>query len=110
MIVFHSMHICNVVSPIIVLLYTQLEVYLERPPAEQIWPEVMSIILAVNSWMVPFLNTFGVEDRNVLSPFAVSIGIPHALGELAKEYFKIPTLDRQGYSTGTVDEDDKRLR
>ena len=79
------MRICNVVSPIIVLLYTQLEVDLERPPVEHIWPEVMGIILAVNAWMVPFLKTFGVEKGNGLSPFAVSIDIPHALGELAKE-------------------------
>ena len=35
----------NVVSPIIVLLYAQVEVDLERPPVEQIWPEVMGIIL-----------------------------------------------------------------
>ena len=35
----------NVVSPIIVLLYAQVEVDLEQPPVEQIWPEVMGIIL-----------------------------------------------------------------
>ena len=69
----------------------------------------MSIILAVNACMLPFLKTFGVDKGNDLSPFAASIDSPHALIELAKEYFKIPTLDRQGYSTGTVDEDDKRL-
>ena len=54
MIVFHSMRICNVVSPIIVLLYTHFEVYPERPPVEQICLEVMGIILAVNAWIVPF--------------------------------------------------------
>ena len=63
MIFLHLMRICNVVSPIIVLLYTQFEVDLERPPVNQIWPEVMGIILAVNAWMVPFMKTFGVEKE-----------------------------------------------
>ena len=79
------MRICNVVSPIIVLLYTLFEVDLEQPPVEQIWPEVMGIILAVNTWMVPFLETFGVEGGNGLSPFAVSIDSPHALVDSIKE-------------------------
>ena len=56
-----------------------------------------------------FLKTFGVEKGNGLSLFSVSIDIPHALGELVKEYFKIPTPDRRGCSTGTVDEDDKEV-
>ena len=42
----------------------------------------MGIILAVNSWMVPFLKTFGLEKGNGLSPFAVNIDSPHALVEL----------------------------
>ena len=78
------MRICNVVSSIIVLLYTQFEVDIEQPPVEHIWPEVMGIILAVNAWMVTFLKTFGVEKGNGLSPFAVSIDIPPALGVLVK--------------------------
>ena len=69
----------------------------------------MGIILAMNAWMVPFLKTFGADKGNSLSTFAVSIDIPHALIELAKEYFKIPTPDRQGYSTGKVDENDKEV-
>ena len=85
MIVFHSMRICNVVSPIIVLLYTQFEVDLERPPVEHIWPAVMGIILAANAWMVPFLMTSGEDKVNGLSPFAVNIDIPYALGESVKE-------------------------
>ena len=55
--------------------------------------------------MVPFLETFGVEKGNGLSPFDVSIDSPHALGDLVK----IPTPDRRGYSTGMVDEDDKEV-
>ena len=102
MIVFHSMRICNVFSPIIVLLYTRLEVDLERPPVKKIWPEVMGIILAVNAWMVPFLKKFGVGKENSLSPFVVSIDSPHSLGELVKEYSKRTAPDRRECSTGMV--------
>ena len=78
------MRIDNVFSTIIVLLYTQLEVDLERPHVKQIWTEAMGIILAVNAWMVTFLKTFGVYKGKGLSPFAFSIDRPHALGELVK--------------------------
>ena len=67
----------------------------------------MGIILSVNACMVPFMKTFGVEKVNFPYHFAVSIDIQHALGALVKEYSKRPTPDRLGYSTGTVDEDDK---
>ena len=84
MIVFHSMIICNIVSPIIVLLYTQVEVDLGQPLVKQNFPEVMGILLVVNAWMVPFLKTFGVEKGNGQYTFPVSIDSPHALGELVK--------------------------
>ena len=103
------MSICNVVSPIILLLYTQIEVDIERPPVEHVWTELMGIILAVTAWMVPFLNKIGVQKGNGISPFAVSIDIPHALGELVEEYFKILAPDRKVCITGTVDEDDKEV-
>ena len=109
MIVFYWMRTCDIFLPIIILLYTWVEVDLERPPVEQIWPELMDIILAVNARMVPFIQTFWVEKGNGLSPSAVSIDSPHVLSELVKEYFKIPTLDRRGFSTGTVDEDEKEV-
>ena len=67
----------------------------------------MGIFLAAKAWMVPFLKTFGVDKGNGLSPFAISIDRPHTLGELGKEYFKIPTLERRGYSIGKVDEYEK---
>ena len=69
----------------------------------------MGIILAVNAWMVTFMKAFGLEKGNGLYPFAVSIDSPHALSELVKEYSKIPTPDRQGCSTGKVNEDDKEV-
>ena len=99
------MRIFNFLSPIIVLVYTQVKVDLETPPVEQIWPEVMGIILVVNAWMVPFMKTFGVEKVNGLSTFSVSIYIPHTLSELVKEYLRRPTPYRWVCITGTVDED-----
>ena len=62
----------------------------------------MGIILGVNAWVVPFLKTFGVVKGNDVFHFSVSIDIPHAIGELVKEYFKRPSPDRQRCSTGTV--------
>ena len=59
--------------------------------------------------MAPFMNTFGVEKGKGLSNVSVIIDIPHAFGELVKEYFKIPMPDSRGYSTGTVDEDDTEV-
>ena len=85
MIIFHSMRIFNVVSPIIVMLYTQLEDNIEQRPVKQIWTEVMGIVLAVNAWMMNFLNKFGVEKGNGLSPFDISIDSPHEISELVKE-------------------------
>ena len=69
----------------------------------------MGIILALNSWMMTFLNTFGVEKGNGLSPSVVSIDSPHALCELVKEYLKIPIPDRRECSNGTVDKDEKDM-
>ena len=109
MIVSHWMRICNFVSPIIVLLYNRVEFNIERPPVRHIWPEVMGTILAANARMVPFLKTFGVEKGNGLSHFSVCIDSPHALGELAKEYFKMPMSDRRGCSTGMVDKDNTEV-
>ena len=41
-----------------------MEVDIEQPPVENIWPKVMGIILEVDAWMVSFLSTFGVDKRN----------------------------------------------
>ena len=46
---------------------------------------MIGIILSVNAWMVTFMKKSMVEKVNVLYHFAVSIDIPHALGELVKE-------------------------
>ena len=47
-------------------------------------------------------ESFRVEKGNGLSPFDVSIDSPYVLGELVKEYFKIPTPDSRGCINGTV--------
>ena len=40
--------------------------------------------------MVPFLNLFGVEEVNVLSPFSVNIETPRDLVRLVKKFFRPP--------------------
>ena len=50
--------------------------------------------MAVNAWMVPFLNIFGVEKGNCISNFSVRIGSPHDMCELMKENFKILRHER----------------
>ena len=54
-------------------------------------------------------ESFRVEKGNGLSPFDVSIDSPYVLGELVKEYFKIPTPDSQGCSNGTVYQYEKEV-
>ena len=42
------------------------------PAADQLWPEVQGVIEAVNVWMWPFLEMFGMEDGNRLSQLITS--------------------------------------
>ena len=53
-------------------------VYLDltRPAVDQLWSEVEGIISFSVTLMLPFLQLFGVEEGNGLSPFAVSISSP----------------------------------
>ena len=41
----------------------------DMPAVDQLWEEVKGVIEVVNSWMLPFLKVFGVEEGNGLSPF-----------------------------------------
>ena len=49
---------------------------LTRPAVDQLWSEVEGIISFSVTLMLPFLQLFGVEEGNGLSPFAVSISSP----------------------------------
>ena len=43
--------------------------------------------------MVPFLDLFGVEEGNGLSPFAVNIDTPGGLVRLVEKFFHPPRRD-----------------
>ena len=56
-----------------------LHVYLNQLDVGQFWDEVSVLLQAAMVWMVPFLNLFGVEEGNGLSPFDVNIDTPGGL-------------------------------
>ena len=76
----------------------------DMPAVDQLWEEVKGVIEVVNSWMLPFLKVFGVEEGNGLSPFAVTIDKPSDLLALVEQFFKPPKRDNRGNST-LADED-----
>ena len=53
-----------------------VHVDLTRPAVDQLWTEVKGIVSFCVSLMTPFLKSFGVEEGNGLSPFAVHIATP----------------------------------
>ena len=52
-----------------------------------------------NSFMIPFLKLFGVEECNRLSPFAVDISSPKHLLTLVETFFKPPKRETRGRSS-----------
>ena len=62
----------------------------DKPAVDQLWDEVKGVIEVVNSWMLPFLKVFGVEEGNGLSPFAVPIETPNDLITMVEQFFKPP--------------------
>ncbi len=55
---------------------------------DQLWDEVQGVINAVNSWIVPFLKIFGVEEGNGLTPLVTTIlNNPADLSAIVVNYF-----------------------
>ena len=71
----------------------------DKSAVDQLWDEVKGVIEVVNSWMLPFLKVFGVEEGNGLSPFAVPIETPSYLLTVVEQFFKPPKRDNRGNST-----------
>jgi len=71
----------------------------DEPAVDQLWDEVKGVIEVVNSWMLPFLKVFGVEEGNGLSPFAVAIESPSDIQALIDKFFKSPKRDKWRNST-----------
>ena len=68
---------------------------LNKPAVLQLWPEVVGIIRTVNRTMKPFLNLFGVEEGNGLSPFLTTINDPATLVSLIEGFFCPPAQDQR---------------
>ena len=49
-----------------------------------------------NAITTSFLNLFGIEQGNGLSPFVANIATPLDLKDLISEFFKPPKLDKRG--------------
>jgi hypothetical protein len=67
-----------------------------QPAVDQLWSEVSGIIEAVNSWMIPFLELFGVENGNGISPFANSFHSAIDLSNAVNLFFRVPKADMRG--------------
>jgi hypothetical protein len=61
-----------------------------QPAVDQLWNEVSGIIDTVNSWMVPFLKLFGIEDGNDLSPFIQTFNPPEHISLVIQQFFCPP--------------------
>ena len=53
-----------------------MNIHLNQPYFGKLWDEVSGVLQANTAWMVDFLDLFGVEEVNGLSPFAVKIETP----------------------------------
>jgi hypothetical protein len=78
----------------------------DKPAIDQLWDEVRGIIEFSNAKMKSFLELFGIEVRNGLSPFAVSVENPSDLSAIIVQFFKRPKVDIRGrcgqFSTHTT--------
>ena len=70
-----------------------------RPVVDQLWDEVKGVLEFTNSFMIPFLKIFRVEEGNGLSPFAVDISSPTNLLLLVETFFKPPKQETRGWSS-----------
>ena len=79
-----------------------VDVDLATPAVTQLWPRVKDIINRVNRIMKPFLQLFGTEEGNGLSPFAVDIDTPINLQSLMEDYFRPPKRDARDKNPSQV--------
>ena len=83
-----------------------MHVDLEEPSFNQLWDELHGVMKATMESMVPFLELFGVEEGNGLSPFATDIKTPAELSDHLKSLFKTPTRDPRERGNYNDDADD----
>ena len=69
---------------------------LDKSAVSSLWDEVRGVIEYSNAITTSFLNLFGIEQGNGLSPFVANIATPLDLKDLISEFFKPPKLDKRG--------------
>jgi hypothetical protein len=84
----------------------EVMVNFSRSAVEQLFPEVKQNWDMTVAWMLPFLQLFGVEKGNGLSPLARMLNSPEDLINLVEEYFERPKVDPRGRYNNRNDEDD----
>ena len=62
-----------------------MHVDLNQQDIGQLWDEVSGLLQAATTWMVPFLNLFGVKECNMIYPFAVNIETPGDLIQIVEQ-------------------------
>ena len=83
-----------------------MHVELEEPAVDQLWDEFHRVIKATTESMVPFLDLFGVEEGNGLSPFATEINNLEELSDNIKALFNPPKRDTRGIGRCNDDADE----
>ena len=73
-----------------------MHVDLEDPAVDQLWDELYGVMKATTEWVVPFLELFGLEEGNGISPFATEINTPAELSDHLKAFFKPPKRNPRG--------------
>ena len=62
------------------------------PAVIRLWTEIKGIIYNINQFMKPFLELFGVEEGNGLSPFSVDTDSPYDPIKLIEYFFRPPKI------------------
>jgi hypothetical protein len=73
-----------------------VHVSLDKSAVSSLWDEVRGVIEYSNAIATRFLNLFGIEQGNGLSPFVTSIATPSDLKDQISQFFKPPKQDNRG--------------
>lgn len=78
-----------------------------KAAVHQLWDEVKGVIEAVNTYMKPFLQLFGIEEGNGLSPLVkAQYDSPADIRSIIVEFFKPPSKDPRDSLPDTLETND----
>ena len=83
-----------------------MHVDLEERAVDQLWDEVHGFMKAITDWMVTFLELFGLEEGNGLSPFTTEVNTPAELSDHLKAFLKKTKRYPRGRGSCNDDVDD----